>query len=56
MVLFNSYSMLLKREFCTDFEKIMVDEDFGPMNIDTIEQYNEVVNTSWFKDPQPERE
>jgi hypothetical protein len=34
----------------------MTNEDFGPMPINTPEDYDNVVNVSWFKDPIQDRE
>lgn len=34
----------------------MANEDFGPMQIQTPEEYENVLKASWFKDPIPNRE
>jgi hypothetical protein len=34
----------------------MSNEDFGPMTANTPEDYENVVNVSWFKDPVENRE
>jgi hypothetical protein len=56
LLIFRQYSRLLKREFISGFKDIMANEDFGPMQIQTLEEYENVVNVSWFKDPSPSRE
>ncbi|CCX31529.1 exocyst complex subunit Sec15-like-domain-containing protein [Pyronema domesticum] len=56
LILFAEYSKLLKKEFCDDFREIMSNEDFGPMTANTPEDYEKVVEVSWFKDPVENRE
>ncbi len=49
LVLFEKYSNLLKKEFSNDFKEIVVNDDYMPMPINTQEEYENVVNVSWYK-------
>ncbi|KAF4120251.1 exocyst complex component 6, partial [Geosmithia morbida] len=48
--LFDKYAELLKRRFSEDFQelKIVFTDDYMPMAINTLEEYEKVVNVSWF--------
>ncbi|KAI1247193.1 hypothetical protein MGN70_011080 [Eutypa lata] len=47
--LFDKYAELLKRRFSEDFqEKIVSTDDYMPMAINSREEYEKVVNVSWF--------
>lgn len=53
--LFDKYAELLKRRFSEDFQEIVSTDDYMPMAINTLEEYEKVVNVSWFNhDKAPE--
>jgi hypothetical protein len=53
--LFEKYADLLKRRFSEDFLEIVTTDDYMPMPINSIEEYDKVVNVSWYT-PDKERE
>ncbi|KAJ3577609.1 hypothetical protein NPX13_g2958 [Xylaria arbuscula] len=53
VTLFDKYAELLKRRFSEDFQEIVSTDDYMPMAIDTMEQYEKVANVSWFTQDQP---
>ncbi|KAL0631551.1 Rab GTPase-binding exocyst subunit S15 [Maublancomyces gigas] len=55
LALFERYSERLKKEFSIDFKEIVTNDDYMPMPINTSEEYDNVVNVSWYK-PERERE
>ncbi|KAK7747103.1 Rab GTPase-binding exocyst subunit S15 [Diatrype stigma] len=46
--LFDKYAELLKRRFSEDFQEIVSTDDYMPMAINSMEEYEKVVNVSWF--------
>ncbi|ORY63591.1 exocyst complex subunit Sec15-like-domain-containing protein [Pseudomassariella vexata] len=46
--LFDKYAELLKRRFSEDFQEIVSTDDYMPMAINSKEEYEKVVNVSWF--------
>ncbi|PHH67884.1 hypothetical protein CDD82_1033 [Ophiocordyceps australis] len=53
--LFNKYAELLKRRFSEDFQEIVSTDDYMPMAINSREEYEKVINVSWFmQDQTPE--
>ncbi|KAI5793189.1 exocyst complex subunit Sec15-like-domain-containing protein [Geopyxis carbonaria] len=56
LVLFGKYSELLKKEFSNDFKEIMTNDDYRPMPIENLEEYDNVANVSWFKEERPREE
>ncbi|PUU83721.1 exocyst complex subunit Sec15-like-domain-containing protein [Tuber borchii] len=55
LVLFEKYSQRLKMEFSADFKEIVTSDDYMPMPINSLEEYDNVVNVSWYK-PDKERD
>ncbi|KAF9869365.1 hypothetical protein CkaCkLH20_13176 [Colletotrichum karsti] len=51
--LFDKYAELLKRRFSEDFQEIVSTDDYMPMAINTREEYEKVVNVSWFSQEKP---
>ena len=51
--LFDKYAELLKRRFSEDFQEIVSTDDYMPMTINTPEEYEKVVNVSWFAQEKP---
>lgn len=54
VVLFDKYAELLKARFSEDFSEIVNTDDYMPMPINTIEEYDKVVSVSWYT-PEKER-
>jgi exocyst complex component 6 len=48
LVLFDKYAELLKRRFSDDFLEIVSTDDYMPMPIQNAEEYEKVVNVSWY--------
>ncbi|CAH0042942.1 unnamed protein product [Clonostachys solani] len=46
--LFDKYADLLKKRFSDDFQEIVSMDDYMPMAINSMEEYEKVVNVSWF--------
>ncbi|TVY83612.1 Exocyst complex component sec15 [Lachnellula suecica] len=46
--LFEKYAELLKRRFSDDFQEIVSTDDYMPMPISNMDEYDKVVNVSWF--------
>lgn len=55
LTLFEKYSELLKRRFSEDFQEIVSTDDYMPMPINNLEEYDKVVNVSWYT-PDKDRE
>ncbi|CCJ28817.1 unnamed protein product [Pneumocystis jirovecii] len=47
--LFETYSRLLKAQFSKDFEQIVADDDYMPIVINNMEDYQKVLDVSWYK-------
>ncbi|KKY29251.1 putative exocyst complex component [Phaeomoniella chlamydospora] len=48
LTLFEKYAELLKRRFSDDFAEIVSTDDYMPMPIDNIEQFDKVISVSWY--------
>jgi hypothetical protein len=48
LTLFSKYSELLKQRFSDDFLEIVQTDDYMPMPINSIEEYEKVVTVSWY--------
>jgi hypothetical protein len=48
LTLFAKYAELLKRKFSDDFQEIVSTDDYMPMPISNLEEYDKVVNVSWY--------
>jgi hypothetical protein len=48
LTLFAKYSELLKQRFSDDFLEIVQTDDYMPMPINSIEEYDKVVTVSWY--------
>ncbi|KAF2457179.1 exocyst complex subunit Sec15-like-domain-containing protein [Lineolata rhizophorae] len=48
LTLFQKYSQLLKRRFSEDFQEIVSSDDYMPMPIDNMDEYDKVVQVSWY--------
>ncbi|KAJ4302766.1 Rab GTPase-binding exocyst subunit S15 [Kalmusia sp. IMI 367209] len=55
LTLFSKYSELLKQRFSDDFTEIVTTDDYMPMTLNSIEEYDKVVTVSWYT-PEKERE
>ncbi|KAL5604652.1 hypothetical protein BROUX41_001997 [Berkeleyomyces rouxiae] len=53
LTLFQKYSDLLKHRFSQDFQEIVSTDDYMPMAIQSAEEYEKVVNVSWFNQDKP---
>jgi hypothetical protein len=52
--IFEKYAQILKHRFSTDFEEVVATDDYMPMAINSLQEYNQVVDVSWYipdKDP-----
>ncbi|MCJ1396504.1 hypothetical protein MMC18_009395 [Xylographa bjoerkii] len=48
LTLFDKYAELLKRRFSDDFQEIVSTDDYMPMPINNMDEYEKVVNVSWY--------
>lgn len=55
LTLFSKYSELLKQRFSDDFLEIVQTDDYMPMPINSVEEYDKVVTVSWYS-PEKTRE
>lgn len=46
--LFEKYAELLKRRFSDDFQEVVSTDDYMPMPINKLDEYDKVVNVSWY--------
>lgn len=53
LVLFEKYTDLLNQRFSEDFLEIVSTDDYMPMPIQNSEEYEKVVNVSWYTPEQP---
>ena len=53
LVLFNQYAELLKKRFSEDFLEIVSTDDYMPMPINNAEEFEKVVNVSWYTPDRP---
>jgi exocyst complex component 6 len=56
LTLFDKYAELLKRTFSDDFQEIVSTDNYMPMGINSVEEYEKVVNVSWFTHETPMEE
>ncbi|KAI1906614.1 Rab GTPase-binding exocyst subunit S15 [Ophidiomyces ophidiicola] len=56
LLLFENYSDLLKRRFSDDFQEIVQSDDYMPMAIQNKEEYDKVLNVSWYTPEKPREE
>ncbi|KAI9881385.1 MAG: hypothetical protein M1830_003392 [Pleopsidium flavum] len=48
LILFEKYAELLRRRFSDDFQEIVSTDDYMPMTISNLDEYDKVVNVSWY--------
>ncbi|KAI9785019.1 MAG: hypothetical protein M1839_001216 [Geoglossum umbratile] len=48
LTLFEKYAELLKRRFSEDFQEIVQTDDYMPMPINNLDEYDKVVSVSWY--------
>jgi exocyst complex component 6 len=53
ITLFEKYSQLLKQRFSEDFLEIVSTDDYMPMPINTMDEYDKVINVSWYTPEKP---
>lgn len=56
LVLFDKYAELLKQRFSEDFIEIVSTDDYMPMPIQNAEEFEKVVNVSWYTPDRPVQE
>ncbi|KAL3455637.1 exocyst complex subunit Sec15-like-domain-containing protein [Aspergillus heterothallicus] len=56
LILFKKYAELLKRRFSDDFQEIVSTDDYMPMPIQTPEEFDKVLNVSWFTPDKPQEQ
>ncbi|OJJ94609.1 hypothetical protein ASPACDRAFT_37663 [Aspergillus aculeatus ATCC 16872] len=56
LTLFEKYADLLKKRFSDDFQEIVSTDDYMPMPIQTVEEYEKVLNVSWYNPEKPHKE
>ncbi|KAK4692518.1 exocyst complex component 6, partial [Lecanoromycetidae sp. Uapishka_2] len=56
LTLFEKYAELLKRRFSDDFQEIVSTDDYMPMPINKLDEYDKVVNVSWYTPDKPREE
>ncbi|KAI1617805.1 exocyst complex subunit Sec15-like-domain-containing protein [Exophiala viscosa] len=56
LVLFDKYAELLKQRFSEDFIEIVSTDDYMPMPIQNAEEFEKVVNVSWYTPDRPVHE
>ncbi|KAL4944744.1 hypothetical protein BDV06DRAFT_77181 [Aspergillus oleicola] len=56
LVLFRKYAELLKRRFSDDFQEIVSTDDYMPMPIQTPEEFDKVLNVSWYTPSEPQEQ
>ncbi|KAG9786096.1 exocyst complex subunit Sec15-like protein, partial [Aureobasidium melanogenum] len=56
LVLFDKYAELLKQRFSEDFVEIVSTDDYMPMPIQNAEEFEKVVNVSWYTPDRPVQE
>lgn len=54
LTLFKKYAELLKRRFSDDFQEIVSTDDYMPMPIQTLEEFDKVLNVSWYTPSEPQ--
>jgi exocyst complex component 6 len=56
LILFDKYAELLKQRFSEDFIEIVSTDDYMPMPIQNAEEFEKVVNVSWYTPDRPVQE
>ncbi|KAL5319896.1 hypothetical protein ACEPPN_012954 [Leptodophora sp. 'Broadleaf-Isolate-01'] len=56
LTLFDKYAELLKKRFSDDFQEIVASDDYMPMPVTNMDEYNKVVNVCWFTPDKPREE
>ncbi|RKF60779.1 Exocyst complex component sec15 [Erysiphe neolycopersici] len=56
LTLFEKYAAILQKRFSDDFLEIVLNDDYMPMPVSNIDEYDKVVNVSWFKPDKPREE
>jgi exocyst complex component 6 len=56
LILFDKYAELLKQRFSEDFIEIVSTDDYMPMPIQNAEEFEKVVNVSWYTPDRPAHE
>ena len=51
LTLFDKYSSVLRTRYSDDFQEIVSTDDYMPMPIGNVAQYEKVVNVSWYTPP-----
>jgi hypothetical protein len=46
--IFEQYAQLLKKRFSEDFSEIVGTDDYMPMQIQNLDEYDKVINVSWY--------
>ncbi|KAM7187747.1 Exocyst complex subunit Sec15-like domain containing protein [Rhypophila sp. PSN 637] len=54
--LFHKYADVLKRRFSDDFQEIVSTDDYMPMTINTLDEYEKVLKVTWFTPDKPVEE
>ncbi|ODQ55686.1 exocyst complex subunit Sec15-like protein [Saitoella complicata NRRL Y-17804] len=53
LTLFEKYAGVLKEKFSIDFGQIVAEDDYMPMTINDVEEYEKVCSVSWYKTDTP---
>ncbi|KAL2068331.1 hypothetical protein VTL71DRAFT_16429 [Oculimacula yallundae] len=53
LTLFAKYAELLKKRFSDDFQEIVASDDYMPMPVTNVDEYDKVVNVCWFTPDKP---
>lgn len=56
LILFEKYAELLERRFGDDFLEIVSTDDYMPMSINSLNEYDKVVSVSWYTPDKPRTE
>ncbi|KAF4162005.1 hypothetical protein CNMCM6936_002692 [Aspergillus lentulus] len=56
LTLFKRYAELLKKRFSDDFQEIVSTDDYMPMPIQSLDEYDKVLNVSWYNPEKPREE
>jgi hypothetical protein len=55
LTIFAKYAQLLKWRFSEDFQEIVSTDDYMPMPINGLDEYDKVINVSWYT-PETQRQ
>jgi hypothetical protein len=53
LTIFYKYAELLQKKFSDDFQEVVSMDDYMPMTVSSPEEYEEIVNVSWFPQDRP---